>query len=361
MRQGHIDMARAISITLVVFGHSSLTHMHPVLNDALSSLRMPLFLMLSGMFFKPALPLGQTARLRAGGLLKPYLVMACALGSLSWMTGRIEDPYSYAMGVMSFNGPLLQGAMYPLWFLPYLWAMHVVGGLLCQTANLSQRSLSWQLGLVGMLFILGHAALPTQFESEMCMSVGTGYLGLPFGADILPLGMAWFLLGHVLAPALRSQAPALPPTLIWSSLFVACQLWGDPRLNLYMREASEPLLSTVAGLSGTLAILGWCQAAARFKVMSSVMSPIGRNSLYVLLWHSPLQNALNHQLHLWWPQWSEATSWLALGMVIVVCHAAGQVVRSHRGLSLWFEPSPTRARATKAATAASPLNAEITS
>jgi fucose 4-O-acetylase-like acetyltransferase len=343
MRNTDFDIARAISIMLVVFGHSLLVPVHPALNEALTSVRMPLFLMLSGVFFKPDAPLWETAHHKAKALLKPYLVVAVLLGSYSFLRGQVEDPWAHVMGVLSFNGPQIPGWLFPLWFLSFLWALHTVGNVLCRATGFSQRGMAWQLCFVLTLAVLGHAALPGNWAVQRCVGVGVGYVGLPFSADLLPLGLAWFLLGHLLGPALRSQAMPLNWTVVCSLVFAACQVLAAPSLDLFAREASDVLFSSLAGLSGTLAILGWSQATRRLKRLPTVLAPIGRNSLYLLMWHTPMQSLLGKQVRGWWPEHPEAASWLTLLMVIVACQGVGEFVRRHTMVQMWFEPVRHRA------------------
>ncbi len=339
MRSTDFDIARAISIMLVVFGHSMLADVHPALNDALTCVRMPLFLMLSGVFFKPQASAWETAHRKADALLKPYLVMALALGAYGMLRGQVDDPLAHLMGVLSFNGPQIPGWLFPLWFLSFLWALHTVANLLCRATAFSQRSLGWQLSLVLMLAVLGHAALPGNWAVQRCVAVGVGYVGLPFNADLLPLGLAWLLLGHVLGPALRCQAMPLNWTIVCSVVFAACQVLAAPKLDLMAREASDLPFSSLAGLFGTLAILGWSQAAGRVKGLHTWMAPLGRNSLYLLLWHTPMQSIMGKQVRSWWPEHPEASSWLTLLVVVVACHAIGEFARRHAMIRGWFEPA----------------------
>ncbi len=351
MRNTHFDIARAVSIMLVVFGHSLLADLHPALNDALTSVRMPLFLMLSGVYFQPDAPIWQTAQHKADALLKPYLVMAVLLGSYGVLRGQVEEPLAHVLGVLSFNGPQIPGWLFPLWFLPFLWALHTVGNLLCRATSFARRSMAWQLSFVLMLAVLGHAAMPGNWGVQRCVAVGVGYVGLPFNADLLPLGLAWLLLGHLMGPALRSQAMPLAWTLVCSLVFAACQVLAAPRLNLFTRDVSDVLFSSLAGLSGTLAILGWSQAAMQLKGLPKVLAPIGRNSLYLLMWHTPMQSLLGKQLRNWWPEHPEAASWLTLLLVVVASQAVGEFVRRHAMVQVWFEPVRLRTPATSPAVA----------
>lgn len=337
MRKTDIDIARALCSLLVVFGHSTLALMHPDANDALSSVRMPLFLMLSGLYFRPGLPLGTLARTKADALLKPYLVMGVLLGVYAALRSQLDDPLAYLAGAATFNGPQMPGWLFPMWFLSFLWLLHTTGAVVYRLTGFAQRSTLWRVCFLLTLLAAGRALLPGQLFELRCVDIGLGYTGLPFGLDLLPLGLAWFLLGHVLEPALRRST--MPSTWVWAwtGAFLACQLLAAPTLNLFMRTSSDLVFTNLAALSGALALTGWCQVLSQFKGVAALLAPIGRNSLYVLIWHAPIQSVLGQQLRQWSPTHAELASWATLLLVMVACQGIGQITRRHVALRMWFE------------------------
>jgi len=343
MRKTDIDIARALCSLLVVFGHSTLALMHPEANDSLTSTRMPLFLMLSGLFFKPGQPLGALVRTKTDALLKPYLVMAVLLGAYAALRGQVNDPMSYVAGVATFNGPQMPGWLFPLWFLCFLWLLHTTGAVVYRLTGFARRSTLWRVCFVLTLLSTGQALLPGQLFTQQCVDTGLGYTGLPFGLDLLPLGMAWFLLGHLLEPVLMHKT--MPNTWVWAwtAIFIGCQVLAAPRLDLFTRESSDLVFTNLAALSGALALTGWSQVMSKVSGLASLLGPIGRNGLYVLMWHAPIQSLLGKQLRLWAPAHAELASWATLVLVVMACQGIGLITRRHAALRMCFERiEPTR-------------------
>ena len=74
-----VDIARAIAMFLVFFGHLG-DSWFPALRQVLAAIytfHMPLFFLLSGLFFKPGIPFGALLRRRGKTLLVPYYAFSC--------------------------------------------------------------------------------------------------------------------------------------------------------------------------------------------------------------------------------------------------------------------------------------------
>jgi len=293
--------------------------------------------MLSGMFFKPSLPFGTLVRAKTDALLKPYLVMAVLLGGYAGLRGQVDAPMAYLAGVATFNGPQMPGWLFPMWFLSFLWLLHTAGALVYRLTGFAQRSTLWRVCFMLTLLTVGQALLPGQLFTQRCVDIGLGYTGLPLGLDLLPLGMAWFFLGHVLAPTLVRKA--MPCTWVWgwTTTFVVCQLLAAPRLSFFLRESSDLVFTNLAALSGALALTGWSQVLSKFDGVAALLAPIGRNSLYVLMWHAPIQSVLGQQLRQWAPEHAELASWTALLLVMIACQGIGLITRRHASLRVCFE------------------------
>jgi polysaccharide biosynthesis protein PslL len=342
MRQGHLDMARAISITLVVVGHGPLAAHYPDIHLALSNLRMPLLLMLAGMHLRPTEPLWNMARHKADALLKPYLVMAVLLGVHTWWQGKLTDLgalSTYASNVLSFSGLRMPGWLFPMWFLTLLWTLHVgVSALLRQhPVRLLPRTESW--ALVGALGVLGYMGLPSSgLDPFRCVGSGLGYTGWFFNLDLWALGAAWFLAGHLLADSWKHEPPSLLHTLMWTGLCAAILLLWQPRLDMLMRESEHTLASVGASISGAWAVLGWSRLIQRWGPARRCLAPVGRYSLYILLMHAPIQSLLNGALARLMPEQAQLSSWLGVAAVLAICVEWGRQTQRHAHLMVLFEP-----------------------
>lgn len=112
-----MDWAKAIAITLVVFGHLRSDFMSYIF-----SFHMPFFLMLSG-FLQKKRPVQEELVKSAKSLLVPYVIYNLYLLVYSLFTGEYTPDYPWSMAVgLQWN---LSMACRPLWFLLALFWMRI--------------------------------------------------------------------------------------------------------------------------------------------------------------------------------------------------------------------------------------------
>ena len=114
MRAQHIDVARALCIVLVVFGHSELADHFSDANTVLTSFRMPLFFLIAGAFFAPRQTLADTVRRKSDGLLKPYITLAVIYTPFYLLRHDQATVNDYAWQVLSFSGKDMPGWLMPM-------------------------------------------------------------------------------------------------------------------------------------------------------------------------------------------------------------------------------------------------------
>lgn len=122
-----MDWAKAIAITLVVFGHLRSDFMSYIF-----SFHMPFFIMLSG-FLQKKRPLHEECVKSAKSLLVPYLLYNLYLLVYSLCTGEYTSDYPWSMLVgLQWN---LSMACRPLWFLLALFWMRLAYAALPPKGN----------------------------------------------------------------------------------------------------------------------------------------------------------------------------------------------------------------------------------
>lgn len=157
-----MDWAKAIAITIVVFGH-----LRSPLLTWVFSFHMPFFIMLSG-FLQKKRPLREEVIKSAKALLIPYVIYNVFLLVYSLITGEYNSSYPLSMLVgLQWN---LSMACRPLWFLLALFWMRLA------YAALPQKG-CYTLALICILFVWvfvgGAPMLPEHnyfqiFEAVIC-------------------------------------------------------------------------------------------------------------------------------------------------------------------------------------------------
>jgi fucose 4-O-acetylase-like acetyltransferase len=339
VRTSHIDITRAVAITLVVLGHGPIGQFHPVLQEALGNLRMPFLLMLAGMHFRPEAPWWTTVRQKADALLKPYLSMALLLAGHAWWSGLATDPWRYVTDVLSFNGLQMPGWLFPMWFITLLWALHVAANAWWRLSAMATWRPAGHWAFAAMLGVVGFLWLPSAgLDASRCVHAGLGYVGAPFNLDLLPLAGMWFCLGHFLASDWSRPDASWRQAWLWSLLCVAIFLAWRPHLDLLDRDARAPLASVAMAMAGAQALLAWGRLAQREARLAAWLRPLGQHSLYILLFHAPIQSLLSHFLAATLPGPLEAHAWVSSAIVLPLCVELGMLAKRRVWLLAAFEP-----------------------
>lgn len=339
MRVNHLDVARAVCIVLVVFGHSEIAKGHPYVNDVLASFRMPLFLIISGTFFQPLRGPGETLARKGDSLLKPYLTVALLYAPFYLMTSGHDDAWAYALGVLSFNGATMPGWLFPMWFLTLLWALHTGGALFVRLVRFDRLTRSWQFIWIALLMLFGHACINGLWMRTIHVgNLSWQLTGLPFNMDLWPLAMGFFLTGHVLKKEIRGSAPGWQLTGAAALLFALTHLLYRSPMSLLDRQYPNVFLNALQAFSGALLLIGLAHLIARSRRATQSLMPLGRLSLYILMFHAPALSLGGKKLSALWPSQPTLTEFTAIVVSLGVSVALGKMIEMTPFLRPFFEP-----------------------
>lgn len=349
MRAHHLDVARALCIALVVFGHSPLAEHYDDVNQALSSFRMPMFFMIAGAFFRPAPSAWPTARAKGEALLKPYLTVALLYAPFQILLKQADDASHFALGALSINGPDMPGWLGPMWFLGLLWALHTGGIWFVRLTRFNQINRPGQMAWLLALLIAGYSTLELFWMRPISVGEQTWMLhGLPLSLDVWPLAAAFFFTGHMLQSDIRQWRTPFSVTLSATLVFLITTWLYAPSVGLLGRHYADLVSTTVAALSGSLALIGWAHLASASRLVQQGLAPLGRLSLYVLLFHAPIVSLTSQTLRAWWPDAPQATAWLSWIVTLLITAGIGQVIQHVWALRALFEPMHKVRRPTQA-------------
>lgn len=184
----------------------------------------------------------------------------------------------------------------PIWFLPHLWLVWLAACGVARCVKWSELRLSLRLVLVMVLMILGGFVVQA-FSRNMDWWTGLlPFMGLPFSADLLLVDLSYFLLGSVAKEYLLSGR-----MYSWAFWFVF-PVWGSVQLfagfpiNLNAREYGDLFVTPIKVALGVLMIVTLSAAVIRVNSISSLISKVGESSLFILLFHSPIQHLLHKVL-----------------------------------------------------------------
>jgi fucose 4-O-acetylase-like acetyltransferase len=335
-RLPYLDIAKGISILLVVLGHSRVFHGPTQANLVLGTIRMPLFFFVAGLFFKHRKTLFSLAREKGDSLLKPFFVTLGVLGIFRVLEGTITAGSYYGMLAYG-NGRTIEWV--PMWFLPHLWAVFVFSWILLRTTKLDQRSAAVRGIVLGGLLTIGFLTIQsfTQLQVEAFGKVHQ-LPGLPFTSDVLLLTSFFFLLGFLLRE--RVMAMAFRARWFWLALavFVGLHLAFDDSIDFNTRRYDDLAVSTLAAFCGIYLVLSMSLLLARSPSIGRLVAYIGSMSLFVLIFHYTLQINVHRLLDAWVGDRAVPNAAIAFVVAVGASLLIGTLIKQNRLLSPFFLP-----------------------
>jgi polysaccharide biosynthesis protein PslL len=294
-RSALVDVGKGLGILLVVFGHNAWVADHLLwLDEVISTFRLPLFFFLAGVTFPAARSIGETAWRRADALLKPFaaVVLVYALTHATRADVTLESTLLALIYATGFTVVWV-----PMWFLPHLWLVSVAAAAYLH--GLAPRlTTAWaRAGVLAAMALAGAWVIHlfhNPVDDTACMhhtrfSADLFACGLPFSADVLLLSGFFFLAGQ----HLKRQVLALKPHPLWialaAAIFVALWFGFHQTINLNFRSYGHALIVPLQALAGIYLALTLCHALDRWQTVKRALSYVGRGSLFILVFHSPLQ------------------------------------------------------------------------
>ena len=290
----HIDIAKGISIFLVAIFHSKLTNYFQETVWAMSLFRMPLFFLLSGVFFsflnKPKSFVADKSEV----LLKPYFVVSLVLLGIDAISGN-EGLLYQLNGIFYGNGDTIKWV--PLWFLTHLFAVYLFTYMLFCTfkfhllpATLKVMTLMTFM-LVGCLCVQMFWYVDIEiFEHSLKLP------GLPFSLDIIFITSVFFISGSLLKEVLIKFRPNLWLFSFCLVLFVLICMYSNAHIDLNRRVYDSPFFATLGAIFGIYMVLSVAWYLAKVEWLSYIPLRLGEASLYILIFHVVIQNTVTDYL-----------------------------------------------------------------
>lgn len=265
-----IDLAKGICIFLVVFHHVTVAlNIDYPFSTQLTSFRMPLYFILSGLFFKQYEGFVGFLKRKTNKLLIPFLFFLLITSVLPCWFIRHDLSLKYFFTEM--NGPLYN---YTIWFLLCLFEINLLFYFIQWIAGLLDSK--HQTVIVGLLSVcLGICGLVIGIYGQTIpLYVGTTLTALPFFA------FGWWLRRHsnFLSSPLNLRYD-LPLMVVCGIIVLYCASPVVFSFNLIPKEGA--FFVHLCGIAGTMMVL----ILAKILKHIPLVSFWGRYSIIVLCTH----------------------------------------------------------------------------
>jgi fucose 4-O-acetylase-like acetyltransferase len=286
-----IDIAKGISILLVVLGHSEFSNMWYGGNVLLGLFRMPLFFFLVGVFFSPKGSAAVFLIKKSDALLKPYFVTLLSLLLVEYGLGG-RDFFSGLVGVFFGNGKTIEWTA--MWFLTHLWLLFGAAYLIYTALAIQKFSGAAKVVFLGALFAWAAVSVGFFWQANVRLN-GVDYFlpGLPFSADLLPITLAYFFLGQFMREKVINFTMNYCLFFIALLGFVLVGLYGEAKLDLNRRVFTNPLLAVTAALCAIYLVMSLAKWLSEVFWLGAVLKYFGMASLFVLIFHMPVEQGLH--------------------------------------------------------------------
>ena len=288
----YIDIARGIGILLVVLGHNDFAQISPLGYRLIYSFHMPLFFFLSGYFLNVSIPFVDFLKKRFNSLLKPYLFTVFLIYFTSISFGKMGLVTAFQRIAKALYASTIYIDWVQLWFLPHLFVVSLYAFLFLMIFNRwDNRYIRW--GALVTTLILSSFWLHDFYPFTLSV-FGRQYelFGLPFNLDLVLLSSFFFLSG--------SEARQLTSAKTFESLSIligtGLALFGmvyffDAHSDFAIRIYESYVPNTIEAATGIVFILALSrQIEMRTSRLASLFKYFGQISLFILLFHVPIQD-----------------------------------------------------------------------
>ncbi|MEK6751476.1 MAG: acyltransferase family protein, partial [Chloroflexota bacterium] len=288
-RLPHIDIARGIGILLMVAGHNwIILSGKGELYRIVYSFHIPLFFVLSGIFFNYEKPLGKTLKEKLQVLLVPYFLTAGVIEMISlFFNSKINSFTNGLLWIAYGSGPHLRWVGF--WFLPHLFLVSIFCWVLLgifKTYGLNKR---FQTLALSAMLVIGWFSIRSFWGISFS---GVKLNGLPFSADILLVSSFYFMLGSLAGDWIKERQFQPVPFVIAAAVFLILHAATDFTTDLNLRRYDNLIAATALAVTGSFMVIAASKFLAHFTAAKNILGYFGRNSLAVLIFHSFFQDNL---------------------------------------------------------------------
>ena len=261
-----LDVAKGITIILMVLGHTSIPER---LSNFIFAFHMPLFFIASGLctnWAKDNYGTFVLKKLRTLGI--PFLVYSIAVVLIAWLADYRE---------IEWRGVIVKGwEGYALWFVPVLFFSLVVAkSIMCFVNKV------WLRYAICVLLILGGALLRYR------------HIYLPWTLSTVPYATCLVLLGS----SLRKFQEYIDKPRWWIlivTLLLTVVISQNWRMDLAWNCITPVVLLTIGAMAGTVMMFTFSSYLTKISWLSKILQAIGKETFIIMAFSQILCLAISH-------------------------------------------------------------------
>jgi len=162
--------------------------------------------------------------------------------------------------------------------------------------------------------------------------------GLPFDIDIILVTLPFLLFGALSAKKMQYFQLNIVYTVLALIIFIALHYSYNYSIALHLRQYDDLIVSTLQIITGIYLVFSMASLCTKYKILSEVLSYLGQASLFILIFHYPIQRFIifNMQYHL--PQFKPHVALAAMVISIICSVILWQITQNYSWLKIIFLP-----------------------
>lgn len=267
-----IDIAKGLSIILVVFGHSILSSI-PFLGDWCASYRIPFFFFISGLLFNPNKRFSNLITNKTKALGIPFVIFSLIV-ILGYIIIDKKPMLDMARHVMIYGW---EG--YALWFIPVLFVTNILYFLIFKYTTSPINRLLVLICLAGIGYYLS-------------ITQSYNFWNLNFALT----AVLFYGMGNILSSTLidiLNQSPRVVAVLTSIMALISCLFIFNEKPEFFINRLRGGGITHIVGIAGAIMMCGVAVKLSAlnstvFKAIKNSIKYWGKNSYVVLAFHQIL-------------------------------------------------------------------------
>ncbi len=266
-----IDVAKGIGIILVVLGH--LNSAEQPIRNFIYSFHMPLFFLLSGIFFNDKTDIKTLLTKSVNGLLIPYIILVAVDALVYVLMHNFQwDAVEFAIKtrLISMTGARLRITNLPLWFMFSLFFVRILYYFVHRIKALEIITIVTGVVVVAVARCFWYPPKCMYIVSLPCIlfySLGYRLKRYIFDLSALKLN-GWGMALSILA---------------FTSLYITSNI--NECVNIYSYKYGNFILFYLNGILGSTLVVILSVWLSRIKGISKVLTYFGKNSVVIMICH----------------------------------------------------------------------------
>ncbi|MEO7344801.1 MAG: acyltransferase family protein, partial [Methylotenera sp.] len=309
------------------------------LDSTFSTIRMPFFFFISGIFFSPKKDFLSYVIYKFDVLVKPFLSIIFIFLIFHLITAGSTSVLYHQVLEMLY-GSLISWPWTSIWFLPHLWIVFVFSTAVLQILNYDKQKLFLKCIFLSVLLVVGSYFISAFLNINVSFfGVNKTLHGLPFSLDLVLLTSFYFILGYTTKEFVVEFKPNYYLFFLGCVFIYMSAFHLGARIDLIQRLIHNPIFSIPSSLFGIYCGLTIAKLISKLAYIREIFLAMGVYSLFILIFHGVIHQDLMHAIFK--TPMSSLEGVISLFACIMASILIGVVVSKNDFLALFFKPFKT--------------------